>query len=136
MTTYLFDSDVVMDYFNKRSEAVSLVEQLANTNDLVISVLTLTEVISGWNKTKRATYLLRLQSIFESIVVTEAIAEQAGIYKNEYKAQGKALATVDSLIAATAIAHEYCLVTRNMKDYPMSEIKLYSWEAAKEKIGS
>lgn len=123
--TYLFDSDVVIDYFNKRPEAVRLVEQLAHTSNLVISVLTVVEVITGWDKEKRVLYLPQLKGIFERVSVTEDIAEKAGIYRNNYAREGKSLATVDSLIAATAILHEFCLVTRNTKDYPMPELDVY-----------
>jgi predicted nucleic acid-binding protein len=59
------------------------------------------------------------------VPVTKEIAEQAGIWRQEYKSKGKQLGTPDTVIAATAYLHDYSLVTNNTKDYPMPELKLY-----------
>ena len=54
----------------------------------------------------------------------EEIAEQAGIWRQEYKSKGQSLGTPDTVIAATAYLSDFLLVTNNVKDYPMPELKL------------
>lgn len=125
MKTYIIDSDVLIDFFKKRKEAIELIEQLSLGGDTAISVISVAELRSGWSKEEAATYLQRLYNIFEVIPLTKEIAEKAGEYRNEYRKKGKNLPTIDTLIAATTIIHGYCLVTRNRKDYPIRELDLY-----------
>ena len=125
MKTYLIDSDVFIDFFKKNILAEKLLEELGRKKRLRISILTITELRSGWNEEQAAFYLPRLYAIAKILPLTQKIAEHAGEFRFEYKKKGKPLATVDVLIGATAIANNCCLVTRNAKDYPMPEIELY-----------
>jgi len=59
------------------------------------------------------------------VPVSREIAEQAGIWRQEYKTKGVTLGTVDTVIAATAYLNDYPLLTNNVKDYPMPELTLY-----------
>lgn len=49
--------------------------------------------------------------------VSEEIAERWGRLAAASKLQGRALAVVDGIIAATALHHDLTLVTRNVKDF-------------------
>lgn len=126
MKTYFIDSDVLIDFFKKRKEAVELIEELTQGGNAAISIISVAELRSGWSKDDAATYLPRLYNIFEVIPLTKEIAEKAGAYRNKYSKRGINLPTIDTLIAATAIVHGYCLVTRNRKDYPIPELDLYN----------
>jgi predicted nucleic acid-binding protein len=66
-----------------------------------------------------------LKALFPTIDVTAKIADYAGEQWNRYRAQGVTLSTTDTLIASTAILNDFCLVTRNVKDFPMSELTIY-----------
>lgn len=125
MKTYFIDSDVLIDFFKKRQEAVKLIEELASFGNIAISVVSVAELRAGWSKEESSVYLHRLYSIFEVISLTQDIAEKAGGLRQKYSKKGSNLPTIDVLIAATAIVSEYCLVTRNIKHYPMPEIDLY-----------
>jgi len=123
---YLFDSDVLIDYFNHQKFAVSLVEDLVdNDSFLAVSVLTITEMISGWDEKSVKRYLPLLYKIFVVEEVTRSIAEKAGEWRYYFKSRGIALHVVDTSIAATAFLNGYILVTNNRKDYPMEEVRLY-----------
>jgi predicted nucleic acid-binding protein len=87
--------------------------------------LTITELRSEWTKEQANWLLPRLYALCSVVPVTKEIAEQAGIWRQEYKSKGKQLGTPDTAIAATAYLHDYSLVTNNTKDYPMPELKLY-----------
>jgi predicted nucleic acid-binding protein len=126
MTGYLLDSDILIDFFNKREPAQALVSKfLGSRLHMAISVLSVTELRAGWGDKECAVYLPVLYDLFPAEIVTLDVAELAGKLRHNYQVQGKVLKTVDTTIAATAIINEYCLVTRNIKDFPMPELNLY-----------
>lgn len=123
---YLFDSDILMDFFKKKEYAIQLIKDLTNKKSkLVISALSVAELRSGWTKEQAEHLLPKLYDLAEVFMVDKAIAELAGQFRQEYKIRGITLPVVDTLIAATAILERCQLVTRNKKDYPMPEVKLY-----------
>jgi predicted nucleic acid-binding protein len=123
--TYLIDTDVLINFFKHKDSAKTLIADLSEHNTLAISTLTITELRSGWTKEQADFLLPRLYALCSVVPVTKEIAEQAGIWRQEYKSQGLTLGTPDTVIAATAYLHDYSLVTNNAKDYPMPELKLY-----------
>jgi tRNA(fMet)-specific endonuclease VapC len=127
---FLLDTDIVISYFNRNDPTVVLVEDfLQKAPTVAISTLTITEVRTGWTNEKAALYMPKLYDLFSLEPVTQDIAEQAGAWRHDYHAQGKPLSTPDTIIAATAYLHGFCLVTKNTKDYPMPELRLYTGEA-------
>jgi len=128
MKTYLIDSDVLIDFFKRKPEAIVLLEELGEHGQLVISALSVAELRSGWTKKEAEVYLPRLYNIVSVIGVSGEIAEQAGAYREAYRKKGVVLPTIDILISATAITNSYCLVTRNKKDYPLPELEMYPVE--------
>jgi predicted nucleic acid-binding protein len=51
-------------------------------------------------------------------------ARRAGRYQAEFAARGIAIQTPDALIAGTARAHGAILITANVVDFPMPDIRL------------
>lgn len=125
MTKYLFDSDVLMDFFKKKDYAVSLVIKLTSKGKLVVSILSIAELTSGWSQKQVKNLLPSVYDLMEVLNINLSIAELAGKYRQEYGEKGITLPLVDALIGATAILENCQLVTRNKKDYPMPEIKFY-----------
>jgi predicted nucleic acid-binding protein len=125
MTSYLLDSDILMDFFKKKEKAVNLIMKLVDEGNLATSILSITELRAGWNKDQAKFFLQRFYKLVEIKNVTKETAELAGKFRWEYKKKGITLPAIDVLIAATAIIEDCQLVTRNKKDYPMPELKLY-----------
>ena len=119
------DSDILMDFFKKKEEAVNLITKLIEKGNLAVSILSVTELRAGWSKEQAKFFLQRLYKLVEIKNITKEIAELAGEFRWEYKTKGITLPAIDTLIAATAIVEDYRLVTRNKKDYPMPQLKLY-----------
>jgi predicted nucleic acid-binding protein len=123
--TYLVDTDVLIDFFKHTEPALGLITKLSEDSTLALSTLTITELRSGWTR-KEADFLLpRLYALCAVLPVTKEIAQQAGVWRQEYKSKGLTLGTPDTVIAATAYLHNYPLLTNNTKDYPMPELTLY-----------
>ena len=113
---FLLDTDVLIDFFRKRAEAVELFRQF--TSRPMISVVTVAELFTGVRdgseRTDLETFLLRSVTI----EVDETTATQAGLWLREYrKSHGTGLA--DALIAAAAQAAGATLVTLNRRHFPM-----------------
>jgi len=127
MTTYLLDSNILMDFFKQKKEAVALVKNLLDTGGLAASILSITELRAGWTPGQARFFLPRFYRLVKVEDINLEIAELAGKYRNEYKSKGITIPTIDTLIASTAILNNYQLVTRNKKDFPMPEIKFYDF---------
>lgn len=125
MISYLLDSDILMDFFKKKEEAVDLITKLVEKGKLATSILSVTELRAGWSKEQAKFFLQRFYKLVEIKNITKEIAELAGELRWEYKSHGISLPTIDTLIAATAIVEDYQLVTRNKKDFPIPQLKLY-----------
>ncbi len=129
MTTFLIDSDVLADFFQKKLYALLLIEKLHQIGNLAISLLTVSELRAGWTTHQAAFFLPQLYNMTKPFGLTESIAELAGQLRYVYRTKGVSLPTVDTLIAATALINGHTLVTRNIKDYPMPELHLYSFSS-------
>lgn len=119
----LIDTDVVIDHFHGHAATLEyFTESLAAGEALAISVVTLTEVLSGLRRgeEERTERLLQLFAIQD---VTEAIRRRAGDYLREFR-HTHHLELGDALVAATAFHHGADLITRNLKHYPMTDIQI------------
>ena len=125
--TYLFDTDVMVDFFKHKAYATALIEKLSQNATLALSTITIAELRSGWTKKEAAFHLPRLYALCVVVPVSKEIAEQAGAWRQEYT--GKRLGTPDTLIAATAYLTHAPLFTNNTKHYPMKELALHNGPA-------
>ena len=128
MKKYLVDSDILMDFFKKKPYATDLLQRLQSQGELVISILSVAELCAGWTSKEINFFIPRLYTLVICEGITKTIAECAGKWRHNYKVKGLNLSTIDTLIAATAIEYHYELVTRNRKDYPMPELRLYNFK--------
>lgn len=122
---FLVDTHEWISFFNKREHALHLILKLRKQGKIFSSILTVTELRAGWTNETAANFLQIFYSHTKIVDVSLEIAELAGKFLKDYKAKGISLPTVDTLIAATAIVKDCQLVTRNKKDFPMKNLKLY-----------
>lgn len=124
---FLVDTDEWINFFNKKEFALQLIQSLRKQGKIFSSILTVTELGAGWTKEGAARFLPIFYAQTKIVNVSVEAAELAGRFLKDYKTKGISLPTVDTIIASTAILGNFQLVTRNKKDYPMRELKLYSF---------
>jgi hypothetical protein len=119
----IIDTDVCIDHFHGHRPALDyFATALAAGEELAISVITLTEIASGLRpgEEERTEHLLGLFTILD---VTQAMGRQASAYLRQFR-QSHRLELGDALIAATAALSDAELITRNLKHYPMTDIRV------------
>lgn len=122
MKKLLFDTDVLIDILKNNRKTIEQIKQLTKEAEgFYCSTINLAEIFAGMrtNEEGRTRQLLEGVSYFD---VTMQIAELAGRMK--FKTKTHTLWLDDCLIAATAIINECILVTKNIKHYPFSSLKL------------
>jgi toxin FitB len=97
----MIDSDIVIDHLRG-------VRPLPDT-PLAYSVITRCELFAGRDD---PAILNKVLAPLEELALTPAIAERGGDLRRETK-----VATPDALIAATALAHDLPLMTRNARHF-------------------
>lgn len=121
---YLLDTNVLIEFFSRKPETVNLLPILKKHGLLYISPLSIAEIRMGWSSKDATVYLPLLYDLFAVLSLSTTMAEQAGAWRREYREHGITLSLADTLIAATALETNACLVTRNTKHFPMPELRL------------
>ena len=125
MTPYLLDTNIVVDVLRRRNDADPLVDRLLKQGHPLASCpITVTEIYAGMRANEeKPTHAFMKSLVF--LPVTAQIAEDAGRLKARYAQRGKILSLQDVTIAAVAIAYGCILVTGNIKDFPMPDLRLH-----------
>jgi predicted nucleic acid-binding protein len=118
----LLDTDAVIDYLLGIPSSVSLIRHLHERGDLLcVCDVVIAEVYAGLRPNHRAA-AAQLLSACSFLPTSVVVAQQAGSWRYDFARHGVPLSTTDTLIAATAHAHEATIVTGNVKDYPMPDV--------------
>lgn len=116
----LVDSDYVIDGIGGKKEVIGILTS-RGLSGLAVSTVTLGEVFEGAYRSphpaaRLARYRLFLAG-FAVLPVTEAVAESFAQLRADLRGQGNIIPDLDLLIAATAIAHDLELLTRNSRHF-------------------
>ena len=112
----LLDSDVLIDVLRRQPLAVAYLRGLPSVP--LLSVVVVAELFSGVRDGKERDELEDFIATAQILPVSTAIAVQAGLFRQQYRASHRP-ELPDMLIAATALAHNATLVTLNGKHFPM-----------------
>jgi predicted nucleic acid-binding protein len=133
---YLIDTNVISEGRRKRPDPrVMAFMRLLEGRDAFISVLALGELRKGLELTRRRDRraAARLERWVDG-VATEYADRTLSVDRDVAEVWGRLEAvrprsTVDALIAATALVHGLCVVTRNVDDFADIEVPLINpWE--------
>jgi len=115
VTRIIFDTSILVDCLRGDNRAVSVVEQVAKREiDGFISVLTEAELYAGRECGTEAgiSKVRKIISLFTKVLLTNEIAQQAGLFRRRYKIQ-----IPDAIIAATASISDAKVWTKNIRDF-------------------
>ena len=131
---YLLDTCVISELV-KPTPDTNVIDWINNTPSerLYLSVITIGEVRKGLTKlpdSKRKDLLTNwLNSLLEDYdnriyPINLTVTENWGIIQGKAEKKGTPMASIDSLIAATAYTYNLVLVTRNVRDFEASNLPL------------
>jgi tRNA(fMet)-specific endonuclease VapC len=115
----LIDSSVIIDFLRRKDKENTLFAKLVEKYDLVVSLISVTELYSGKSIQEQETAKKILDDIIsgmEIYIPNIEIALFAGSLRAKYQ-----LSLADSYIASTAIVNDFSLTTLDTKDF--SKIK-------------
>lgn len=132
---YLLDTCVLSEY-KKPDPSAEVLGWLDEQSDesLYISVLTIGEMDKGIYKMSPSKRKTNLAAFVETLIArfdrrilhldTDAL-RRWGVMIAELESKGRPMPVIDSLMAATALARDLALVTRNTQDFADTGVKLF-----------
>ena len=112
----LIDTDILIDAGRSIGDAVSFLQHIEHTDQLLISTITQMELIVGARNKNELRLLEKFLKRFTIVKVNEPIADVAVDLVRQYRLS-HGLLIPDALIAATAIVTSETLATKNRRDY-------------------
>lgn len=135
---YLLDTDVLSESSNSKPDE-SVMDWLdSHDHETYLSTISLGEIVKGIEllpdgkrKHQIAAWFDRLDRWSENRLLppTGNVMREWGRLCARHERKGRRLPVLDSLIAATALAHDLTLVTRNTGDYPKEIPLVNPWES-------
>ncbi len=122
----LLDSNIISETLKPFPDA-QVTHWMAKQTALAVSVISLDEVLYGLQRKRMMAGLARFEhllKIAEIIVLDESMARTAASLRSDFSQQGITRSQQDMQIAATAIARECTLATRNTKDFAGCSLRL------------
>lgn len=141
MSGFLLDTNVLSELTksNRNPKVAAWVEATDETL-LYVSVLTLGEIrkgiaalAAGMRRAELEAWLetdLRARFAGRVLPIDETVADRWGWIAGQAMGQGTPIPVIDGLLAATALQHNFTLVTRNIAHVVASHVETFNpWEA-------
>lgn len=123
----LLDTSFVIDCWHNRAEAVEHLERLmAESAPLYVTEVVVCELFAGLDEADRSVAHRFLEPI-EFIQPGPSTAVRAGIWRAEAREQGATLHLPDALIAAAADAVGAAVLTRNLRDFALTPVRVETY---------
>jgi tRNA(fMet)-specific endonuclease VapC len=124
LSLYLLDTTVLIAHL-RGDEGVTrlLLDLLANRHSLGTSCVNVAEIERGVRPKERKK-VAGLLGCLRFLETTREAASRAGRYQAEFERRGVTIHTADALVAGTARAHGAILLTHNVGDFPMRDLRV------------
>ena len=132
----LIDSSVFIEV-ERRGEPVSVLATLIPGESIALAAITASELLTGVHRTPASHQRWRRQGFVETVFANMpilpfdlAVAEVHARIRAQLLDAGQLTGAHDLLIAATALAHGYAVLTQNVRDFrrvPGLEIHQPTW---------
>lgn len=125
MTAFLLDTTALIDFSKRREPAYSQILDWIDSGDtLGACAITISEFYAGLS-VEQAQDWEEFITALTYWPVSAPAAMLAGQDRYRFARQGRAITTIDALVAAVAREQYAVLVTANVKDYPMDDLELF-----------
>ena len=138
MNGFLVDANVLCEATRPKAEPRVLAWLAKHDKSLIVSVITLGEILKGIRLLARGARRAGLERWFQEVVLgfdgrvlpvdIDVMRVWADVCARNQRA-GRLLSSFDSLLAATAVHHRLTLVTRNVQDFPTEVSIVDPWSA-------
>lgn len=125
MTAYLLDTNALIDFSKRREPAYSLILNWIDAGDiLAVCAVIVTEFYAGLSvdDARRWEEFIAILPFWH---ISPEASMRAGQDRYMFARRGMTITTTDALIAAVAREQNAVLVTGNVKDYPMDDIRIF-----------
>jgi tRNA(fMet)-specific endonuclease VapC len=136
----LLDTDILLEVLKAKNSTVvaRATAYQAAFSELTISVVTVMEIVQGFQKMKQAEALEKFLDGLKAsrvLVFDQPCAEMAGRIYGDLERVGQRVGRADAMIAATSLQHSLTLVTGNTEHYQRIQalgysLKLENWRQA------
>jgi predicted nucleic acid-binding protein len=127
---YLLDTDTLIDLSKGYRQVPSRIAELLDQgHTLGICSINVAEFFSGLPEDVRKRWDAELLVNLTYWHVTYEAARQAGSDRHAAARSGTSIPVTDALVAAVAREHDAVILTSNIKDYPMPDVRLLSLRA-------
>ncbi len=123
MTRYLLDTDVLISFTRGRDPTYSAIRRLIDAGEeLCTCPVVVAEFYSGIPRGERPAFDEFIDGM-TGLGISHDEALLAGHHRFTFARAGTAPSTPDTLIAAVATKHGATVITRNLKDFPMGDVR-------------
>ena len=125
--SYPVDADWISSFLNGRTEAIQLIAELADEG-LVLSVIAYGEIYEGLLRDRSPQRLSQFEQFSATMDITapdSEVAHQYATIRVALRSRGLLIPDNDLWIAATVVAHDLTLVTRDQHFSRIPGLKLY-----------
>lgn len=123
MSSHLLDTDALISYLAGNERTVDLIARLNREGNILgVCAINIAELYSGLSEAQRQ----RTERLIDALLyfeLTAQAAKQAGAFRYDSARKGISLSVADTLVAAVAAENNAIVVTGNVKDYPLEEVK-------------
>lgn len=124
LTRFLLDTTVLIDHLRGDDDvAGALLSLLQRGHSLCISCVNVAEVERGLQPKERRAAEALLDRL-DFLPTTLEASQRAGDYQTDWTRRGRTVHLANALVAGTARAHGAVLVTDNVADFPMKDIRV------------
>jgi len=123
----LLDSTFLIDYLRGDEDATNRFERFwIDGDELMVNEVVVAEAWSGGREGEAA----RLRAMLDPVEFIQPgieVARTAGQWRAIVRARGGALSLADALIAATADAASAAVLTRNIRDFSLTPVRVETY---------
>ena len=121
---YVLDSTFLIDHLRGLPEATAKLRAMFEDNDEpFVTEIVVCEVRAGLRPSDEH-HLIRLLEPLELVQPGPDAAIIAGRWRHDLRSQGRTLSLGDALIAAAAVSLDATVLTRNVKDFALTAVRV------------